>query len=164
MSLNTLITLRPVADADIPVFFAQQLDPQANWMAAFTAPDPSDRAAFEAHWIKIRADAQILIRTILVGESVAGYVASFERWGAYEVTYWLGKEFWGRGCATAALRAFIPLVPQRPLTARAAKDHAASLRVLAKCGFKVEREERGFADARGAEIAELVLVYAPEAE
>jgi hypothetical protein len=29
------VTLRPVEPDDLPIFFANQLDPEANWMAAF---------------------------------------------------------------------------------------------------------------------------------
>jgi RimJ/RimL family protein N-acetyltransferase len=96
------LSLRPVIDADLPVFFAQEQDPEASWMAAFTAKDPSDRAAFDAHWARIRGNPDILHRTILVGEEVAGYVASFEAWGARQLSYWLGREDWGQGIATAA--------------------------------------------------------------
>ena len=48
--------------------------------------------------------------------------------------------------------------------ARAAADNAASLRVLAKCGFEVVGEDRGFANARGEEIDEYVLELGPESE
>ncbi|MGY3201486.1 GNAT family N-acetyltransferase [Streptomyces sp. TE5632] len=41
--------------------------------------------------------------------------------------------------------------------ARAAADNTGSVRVLEKCGFEVVGEDRGFANARGAEIDELVL-------
>jgi RimJ/RimL family protein N-acetyltransferase len=43
------------------------------------------------------------------------------------------------------------------MRARTAKDNVASIRVLEKCGFKAIEEARGFANARGAEIDELVL-------
>ena len=38
-----------------------------------------------------------------------------------------------------------------------AKDRVGSIRVLEKCGFTVQGEDVGFANARAAEIAELVL-------
>jgi hypothetical protein len=34
------ITLRDVQDSDLPIFFEQQLDPEATRMAAFPARDP----------------------------------------------------------------------------------------------------------------------------
>jgi RimJ/RimL family protein N-acetyltransferase len=77
--------------------------------------------------------------------------------GDREITYGIARQFWGRGLATEALRAFLALDTERPLRARAAKDNIGSLRVLAKCGFEVTGEEIGFANARGQEIEEVVL-------
>ncbi len=89
---------------------------------------------------------------------VVGHVASYEQDGLPEVTYWLGREYWGRGLATAALRAFLQEELRRPMYGHAAKDNAASRRVLEKCGFRVTGEGRFFANARGGEIDEVVLV------
>ncbi len=151
------VALRPVTDDDLPIFFDHQLDPAANRMAAFTRGDPADRAAFTAHWAKIRGDDTVTLRTILLDGRVAGHIASFERFGEPEVTYWIGREYWGRGVATAALRAFLAEIPARPLYARAAADNSASIRVLEKCGFTVSGRDRGFANARGEEVEELIL-------
>jgi hypothetical protein len=46
------ILLRNATEDDLPIFFEQQLDSDANYMAAFTARDPTDRDAFTAHWAK----------------------------------------------------------------------------------------------------------------
>jgi RimJ/RimL family protein N-acetyltransferase len=156
--MPTHLLLRDVIDADLPIFFAQQLDPDANWMAAFTAKDPSNREAFDAHWDRIRAEPTIIIRTILCDGQVAGSVLSYEDEGKPEVSYWLGREFWGKGIATWALGEFLREVNlKRPMYARVAKDNLGSRRVLEKCGFAVIGEERGYANARGMEIAELLL-------
>jgi RimJ/RimL family protein N-acetyltransferase len=153
------ITLRPVIDADLPVFFEHERDPESVRMAAFTADDPSDRAAFEAHWAKIRAMDTVTIRTIERAGDIAGHVASFTRGEELEVTFWLGRAFWGAGVATEALRQFLDIVIDRPIYARAAKDNAGSIRVLEKCGFEHVRDERGFANARGEEIDEVVMRF-----
>ncbi len=52
------IHLRDVIESDLTVFFEQQLDPVANHMAAFTAKDPADRDAFNAHSRRNLADPQ----------------------------------------------------------------------------------------------------------
>ncbi|WP_156724259.1 GNAT family N-acetyltransferase [Streptomyces apocyni] len=150
------ITLRPVHDSDLPVFFRQMNDPEAGRMAAFTAKDPSDRAHFDAHWARIRASGDV-IRTVLVDGDVVGNAAVYGRPDEREVTYWIDRPYWGRGVATATLRALLDLVPERPLYARAAADNAGSLRVLEKCGFVVTGHDRGFAHARGEETDEVVL-------
>ncbi|WP_431772791.1 GNAT family N-acetyltransferase [Streptomyces cucumeris] len=152
------VRLREVTREDLPVLFDFHRDPEAIRMAAFTAEDPGDREAFDARWERILDDDAVLKRTVLYGGRVAGNVMSFEQFGDPSVGYWIGREHWGRGVATRALAAFLELVPDRPLYARAAKDNTGSLRVLEKCGFTVSGEERGYASARGTEIDELVLV------
>ena len=79
------------------------------------------------------------------------------------MSYWIGREFWGKGIATKALAVFLSAVKARPLYARAAKDNIASLRVLEKCGFAITGYERGFANARGEEVEEVVLELRAEA-
>lgn len=152
------LLLRPVVADDLPIFFEQQADPDANYMAAFTVKDPSDRAAFMARWQRILADPTVIIRTVVTDGAVAGCVLSYEVEGRPEVSYWLGRAFWGRGIATRALTAFLADANRtRPIYARAAKDNIGSLRVLAKCGFTIVGEDNGYANARGAEVEEYVL-------
>jgi RimJ/RimL family protein N-acetyltransferase len=154
------VVLREMEDGDVPVFFEQQLDPQANYMAAFTSRDPANRATFEAHWAKVRADESVNVRTILLDGQVAGYIGSYvdKEFAKPEVTYWIGKEYWGRGVTTRALSAFLADVTARPIYGRAARDNTASIRVMQKCGFVLTGYDRSYAAARGAEIEEAVLV------
>ena len=75
-----------------------------------------------------------------------------------EVTYWLGREFWGRGLATQALNKMLHLVVDVwPILARAATDNIGSLSVLQKCGFKIVGENKDFANGRGEETEEYIL-------
>ncbi|GGX79131.1 N-acetyltransferase [Streptomyces minutiscleroticus] len=150
------VELREVHDSDLPVFYRQMNDPEAVRMAAFTAPDPADRTAFDAHWERLRASRDV-VRTVLADGDVVGSAAVYGEPGEREVTYWIDRAYWGRGIATAALRALLAAVPERPLYARAAADNAASRRVLEKCGFRLTARARGYAEARGEEIDEVVL-------
>ncbi|MFE5397635.1 GNAT family N-acetyltransferase [Streptomyces sp. NPDC056568] len=150
------IALRAVHDSDLPVFFRQLNDPEALRMAAFTPADPADRDAFDEHWRKIRASSAI-VRTVLGDGDVVGSAAVYGEPGEREVTYWIDRAFWGRGVATAALRALLAEVRDRPLYARAAADNTGSRRVLEKCGFETSARARGFAPARGEVIDEVVL-------
>jgi RimJ/RimL family protein N-acetyltransferase len=155
------LILREVDDADLGAFFGHQLDPEANRMAAFTRADPADRAGFDAHWARIRADPTVVIRTIVWDGRVAGHVLAYDDDGRTEVSYWIAREFWGRGMASAALRRFIgEVVTRRPLHARVAEGNDASLRVLRKCGFSVTGADRGFAPGRGADVDEHLLTLA----
>lgn len=154
------LQLREVVEGDLPIFFEYQLDKEANHMAAFTAKDPTDREAFMAHQRRILADESTINRTILVDGQVAGSIALYrdEEMDGPEVTYWIGRSYWGRGVATRALATFIShVVKTRPLYARAAKDNIGSLRVLEKCGFQRIGAGKGFANARGAETEEFIL-------
>lgn len=151
------LTLREVRDEDLPLLFEQWADPVAAQMAAFTAPGHMDRDEFERRWSRLRADATVLNRAIVVDEAVAGTIGSWGEAGEREVTYWIGRSYWGRGIATDALRAFLAVDRSRPLYAHVASDNAASRRVLEKCGFRVIATGHGFAEARSSEIEELVL-------
>ncbi len=151
------VKLRTVLPSDLDVFFQHQLDPEAIRMAAFTPKDPTDRAYFDAHWQKIIADQTLTLRTILFEGQVAGYIVCHSWFGMPEVGYWLGRDFWGRDVTTRALRAFLEILPTRPLYAHVASDNLASRRVLEKCGFRVIGSGKAFANGRGEEIEELIL-------
>jgi RimJ/RimL family protein N-acetyltransferase len=151
------VELRQVHDSDLPVFYRQMNDPESLRMAAFTPKEPADRDAFDAHWAKIRS-SDAVVRTVLADGDVIGSAAVYGEPGEREVTYWVDRAYWGKGIATAALRALVTEVPERPLYARAASDNAGSLRVLEKCGFRTVATASGYANARGAEIEETVLL------
>jgi RimJ/RimL family protein N-acetyltransferase len=157
MSINVI--LRDVTQGDLPIFFEQQRDPVASDMAAFAARDPTDQEAFAAKWTRILSDESIVKKTIVTQGRIAGNILCFVApWsGQREVSYWVGREFWDKGIATQALAALLASLRTRPLFARVAKDNAASIRVLEKCGFTITGSDRGFANARGVEIEEMVL-------
>lgn len=158
MSAPAPITLRKVEPSDLDIFFEQQLDPEAIRMAAFVSSrDPKDRAAFNAHWEKILSSPGITMRTIVADGKVAGHSSCYPLEGNFEATYWLGREFWGKGLATQALEGILRLVTHRPITARAAKDNLGSVRVLQKCGFQIVGEDKGFAIGRGGETEEYLF-------
>ncbi|MBI5354093.1 MAG: GNAT family N-acetyltransferase [Chloroflexi bacterium] len=139
--MMTNVILRNVTEADLPILFEQQLDPEATLMADFPS---RDRDVFMAHWKKIMADEKNILKTILFNEEVAGNIVSWEHDGEQEVGYWLGREYWGKGIATAALTELLALIKIRPLYARVATRNVASRRVLEKCGFVVYKEDGGF--------------------
>jgi len=153
------VSLRDVAETDLPIFFDFQRDSAANYMAAFTTRDPTDKEAFAAHWNRILNDDTVLVKTIVFDGHVVGSVATFvdKEFGKPEVTYWIGKEYWGMGLATYALTRFLRDMAVRPIYGRAAKDNVASIRVLEKCGFRMIGQSKGFANARGAVVEEVIL-------
>ncbi len=88
------VTLRRLDDADLDALFAWERDPRAVQMAAFTRPDPSDRAAFDAHYARIRHDPTVTLRAVDDAHGLVGTVASFMMDGARAVAYWIDPARW----------------------------------------------------------------------
>ena len=124
--------LREVRAEDLDVLFEQQREPEAVAMAIFPA---RERKAFDAHWRRVLANDRNVVRVIEVDGEVAGNIGSWEQDGKQLVGYWLGRKFWGRGLATAALGEFVDELGVRPLHAWVATSNVGSIRVLEKCGF-----------------------------
>lgn len=156
------VRLREIrAAADLPVLFELQLDPEANRIAVVT---PRDRAGFDAHWAGILGDGGrggIFARAVLFDEALAGQISCFPMDGVDCVGYWIGREYWGRGVATRALRLLLEEVLVRPLHARAARSNVASIRVLERCGFVVTGYQVTPGNERFGACVEAVLVLAP---
>lgn len=139
------VVLRPVEDDDLPRFFEMFRDPESVAMAGVPARDPE---AFHAHWAKIRADPLIVLRTVTADGEVVGNVLCFPRDGRQELGYWVAREHWGRGIASAAVRAFLAEYPARPLAAGILESNLGSLRVIARSGFVEMSREDGFVTLR----------------
>ena len=156
VDFSTLMTgnrLRSVAASDLDTFFEHQRDPAALGPGALTS---RERPEFDAHWARILADSSTILRTVECEGAVAGYVSSFVREGLREVAYWYGREHWGKGIATRALRELLAEVRERPLFARVTVDHTASRRVLEKIGFCVEARE-STVESSGDVVEEFLL-------
>jgi RimJ/RimL family protein N-acetyltransferase len=155
--MESNVTLKDVTSADLPIFYQHQHDPEAADMAGFPS---REWEPFIAHWNKILLNDSILKKTIIVDGEVAGNIVSFVQEGEREVGYWIGREHWGKGVATQALRQFLDLVKERPLYAHVAKHNAASLRVLQKCGFKMKQIEEASKAETSQDGEEFTLVLA----
>lgn len=88
------------------------------------------------HWrTNILGNSAALKKAVIVGDRVAGNIGSWDAEGRRLVGYWIGRDCWGRGIASAALSAFLREETRRPLCAYVAAHNMASIRVLQKCGF-----------------------------
>lgn len=155
------LLLRDIEANDLLIFFEQQLDQDANYMAAFTAKDPTNQEAYIAHWHRNLADKTTINKTIIFDGQVVGSVSSYENEGKPEVTYWLGKEYWGKGIASQALTQFLEYIETRPLYAHVAEHNVGSRRVLEKCGFNVVAEDKFFSKVFGEDVEEYILILDP---
>lgn len=156
MAMLPQITLRPTLESDLETLFQFQLDQEARYLAAFMSKESGDKEAYiikHSHFLK---DPSINTQTILVNGVIAGSIAKFVMEGDTEITYWIDKKFWGKGIATAALRSFLTIENTRPIFGRVAFDNIGSQKVLEKCGFVKTGKDKGFANARQAEIDEFI--------
>lgn len=153
---NIAITLSETTKEDLNVLFLFQLDEKANYLAAFTSKDPSDKAAYIEKYSKLLDEPTVNNRTIRVNGEIAGSIAKFVRENDAEITYWIDRKFWGQGIATNALKKFLEVEQTRPIYGRVAFDNYGSQRVLEKCGFVKIGKDTGFANARQTEIEEYI--------
>jgi RimJ/RimL family protein N-acetyltransferase len=147
--MTSSVSLRGTIDEDLQTLFEFQADPEASAMAAFPS---RELPAFLAHEAKIRADPTAIALTIVSDGRVVGSIGSWEAEGERDVGYWIGRDHWGKGFATAALGAFLELEPSRPLVAHVAEHNVGSRRVLEKCGFVLDHE------AHEEDVVEHVMV------
>ncbi len=127
---SRIIKLRRTENSDLEVLFQFQLDEKANYLAAFTSKDPTDKAAYLEKFKKHLNDPTINMQTILVDETIAGSIAKFEMEGDAEITYWIDTRYWGNGIATTSLKNFLTKEHMRPVFGRVAFDNVASQKVL----------------------------------
>lgn len=83
--------------------------------------------------------------------------------GTYELGYWLGESWWGRGFATEAARQAVCFAFERlgakKLTSGHFPDNPASGRVLEKCGFRYTGESMEHSEARGETVTQRNFEY-----
>jgi RimJ/RimL family protein N-acetyltransferase len=149
------VRLRSVGRDDLPRMYEMQLDPESNRLAVTI---PRSAEAFDAHWADALPDPSVSAKAILLDEEMVGYVCCFRRDGQANVGYWVSRNHWGMGIASRALELLLLEVATRPLYAYVATSNGASLRVLQKCGFVVERVMVSPASDRYPECEEAVLV------
>jgi RimJ/RimL family protein N-acetyltransferase len=100
----------------------------------------------------------------LAGEGLIGVIGAHAKGrGSFEIGYWYGRPYWGKGFATETLTAFV--AQARGLGALKAghfADNPASGRVLEKGGFAYTGEvEQMFSLGRGVRVPCKRMAYAP---
>ncbi|WFN33850.1 GNAT family N-acetyltransferase [Methanogenium sp. S4BF] len=79
-----------------------------------------------------------------------------------EIGYWLAEPFWGKGIATGAVTAMVPVAFEYfdiiRLQAGVFSSNAASMRVLEKCGFVREAVHQNAITKNGIVMDEVVYV------
>jgi RimJ/RimL family protein N-acetyltransferase len=109
----------------------------AKWTASIPYPYSLEMAY---SWIGSQEhDTNNIIFAVRVDNRLVGCISFTKSSG--EVGYWIGRRFWRRGFATAALRRLLTRLRSRGYRGRVAwgaclRDNAASRRVLEKAGFR----------------------------
>jgi RimJ/RimL family protein N-acetyltransferase len=148
------VNLRILHDEDLNQLFAWEQDPRAVAMAAFTRADPSDRAAFDEHYRRIRNNPDATLLAVDDDGRLVGSIGSFWMAGERELTYWIDPSRWGRGIASAAVEAFLRVERTRPLFARVAEHNIGSTKVVVRSGFVGIGHETSYADGVGRDVVE----------
>lgn len=150
------ISIRKSIESDLEVFYLNQADEEANYMAAFTPQNPYDKEAYLKKWKGLMDVDSVHMQSILLDEVVVGCVVKFVMGDDADITYALDKKHWGKGITTQAVKLFLEVEKTRPLFGRVANDNLGSNRILQKCGFKKIGDNIDFANARGKEIKEYI--------
>ncbi len=152
---NELI-LKPTTVEDLEHLFQFQLNEEAIYLAAFTPKDPTNKAAYIEKYTKHLTDPTNNTQTIWLDDTIIGSIAKFIMFGDAEITYWIDRQYWGKGIASKTLQQFLDIERTRPVFGRVAFDNIGSQKVLQKAGFKRIGQDKGFANARQAEIEEFI--------
>jgi len=150
------IKLRPTQISDLDYLFEFQLDKEGGFLAAFMPKDPTDKSAYLDKYTKLLNDPTVNNQTIILDNIIVGSIAKFVMEGDTEITYWIDRKYWGQGIATKTLKEFLAIEINRPIFGRVAFDNFGSQKVLEKCGFEKVGTDKGFANARQAEIEEYI--------
>lgn len=161
------LKLRPLRMSDAPRVARFCNDPGVAHMVC-RAPLPYLEVAAEGWIMTLAARAPLgedyVYAAELPGEGLVGVIGAHKSGGGrFEVGYWFGRPYWGKGLATETLTGF--LSEARRLGALEAGhfvDNPASGRVLEKGGFAYTGEtKRLFSLGRGESVPCRRMAYAP---
>lgn len=149
------LALRPLRASDARRIALFVGDPRVGRNLAMT-PIPYFEVTAEG-WLMIMRARVGLKKDFVYGvelqsEGLIGCIGAHARTdGSFEVGYWYGRQFWGRGFASEALEGFLEQARALgPLKSGYFEDNPASGRVLEKGGFAHTGEiESTFSMARG---------------
>lgn len=158
------LLIRPLAPGDVDALHANSLDEDVRRFVPDEVFDTPEKARRTLDWLMAaeQTDEGPYVWAVLLpsGENI-GYVQVCPIPEGWEAGYHIAKPHTGKGYATEALRAFMPMMMKRlrakELYGVALEQNAASHRVLEKCGFALAY--RGEAPYQGERRALRRYVY-----
>ena len=139
MSASQAIKLRPfILEDALTVALLVGDEAVSQWTSSIPHPYYEQDAI---DWIKhSQSDSARTPFAVEVDGRLAGCVSFWPyEGGSVEVGYWVGREFWGRGVCTQALRMLLVakcFPSDTDVYAKVMAGNEASIRVLEKCGFE----------------------------
>jgi len=139
-----MITLRAFQVTDKPLL-VQYLNNE-NVTKYLSARIPQPYTMDDAEWwieagCKNGFTRAIIYKDMLIG-SIAAIPGEFERERSAEIGFWLAEPFWGKGLTSTALDIFSTYIFNHTkisrLNASVFSPNKESMRVLEKCGYKLE--------------------------
>ena len=115
-------------------------------------------------WLEVVGSQEFNLNTFLNEDLIGGVGLSLdEDDGLYELGYWLGADYWGRGYATESVRGLLDhaklALQSQILKANVYKKNKASANILKKIGFKKVGEGKVFSLSRQENIASVHYEY-----
>jgi [ribosomal protein S5]-alanine N-acetyltransferase len=141
-----MITLRELVPSDLSRLVSLANDESVSRYLVYTFPHPYTQA--DAQWW-INEGSKLngaTTRVIEYDGLLCGLVGITPQTGwrdhLGEIGYWVGRQYWGKGIATAALQQATDYgfaeIALRKLYAPVLAPNIASMRVLEKCGYTLE--------------------------
>ena len=150
------LTLRDYQEADIDAIHQLLNNYQVSRFLSSRIPFPYTRDD-AVWWVETGSKSEIT-RVIEYNQKLAGIIGvargPHENYRCGELGYWLGEPFWGRGLATFAVTRMTEMIFDETdivrLFAPIYDCNRASMRVVEKCGYKLEgiAESSIFKDGR----------------
>jgi RimJ/RimL family protein N-acetyltransferase len=167
------LILRPLALSDAPHMAKFMLQADVARMTG-SFPYPNIPISIEG-WIQIGLarkasgiDEHRFAITTPADDLIGGIALHPCKDGGYELGYWIGQPFWGKGYASEAAAAVAQFAAARsngPIMATVFADNPASGRVLTKAGFKTTGDRpRLWSTARGRKDEGVAYTYQAAAQ
>ena len=144
---GSAVSLRAWTQADAPDFHTLLNDPDMWRYMPTPYPDPLTRDMAN-DLIDLSNDAaHHHVSAVIVGGQPVGQVRlEFLDNTTAEISYWIGKPYWGKGLAGQAVQACLETIPEAhpaltTLTAKVHRDNPASQRVVERIGLKKDRPD-----------------------
>jgi len=150
------VSIRPLRFSDAPYLYENVKDKEiVTWTVSIPHPYPKDGALKFVRKVRYNIEKKkayafgIVLKETGTVIGVVELMALDWRDKNAEIGYWLGRKYWAEGLMTEAVRLILEFgfgnLKLHRIYAKLFKENTGSVRVLEKCGFKLEgrmREER----------------------